>query len=68
MGSAKIIMTIWVLWKKPIKPPIKLGPDNTIDDIYYEKINMPFKSLMTGFFDASDINNLIERMLAYIKA
>ena len=68
MGSPKIIMTLWVLWKKPIKPPIKLGPDNTIDDIYYEKINMPFNSLMTEFFDASDINNLIERMLAYIKA
>ena len=68
MGSPKIIMTLWVLWKKPIKPPIKLGPDNTIDDICYEKINMPFNSLMTEFFDASDINNLIERMLAYIKA
>ena len=29
---------------------------------------MPFNSLMTEFFDASDINNLIQRMLAYIKA
>ena len=68
MGSAKIIMTLWVLWKKPIKRLIKLGPDNTIDDIYSEKINMPFNSLMTEFFDASGINDLIERMLAYIKA
>ena len=38
MGSAKIIMTLWVLWKKPIKG------------------------------DASDISDLIECMLAYIKA
>ena len=29
---------------------------------------MPFNCLMTEFFDASDINDLIERTLAYIKA
>ena len=29
---------------------------------------MLFNSLMTEFLDASDINNLIQRMLAYIKA
>ena len=29
---------------------------------------MPFNSLKTEFFDASNINDLIERMLAYIKA
>ena len=68
MGSAKIIMTLWVLWKKPIKLLIKLGPDDTTDDIYHDKIDMPFNSLMTEFFDASDINDLIQRMLGYIKA
>ena len=68
MGPAKIIMTLWVLWKKPIKRLIKFGPNDTTDDIYYEKIDMPFNSLMTEFFDASDINDLMERMLAYIKA
>ena len=30
-------------------------------------MEMPFKSLMTEFFDASDIIDLIQRMLAYIK-
>ena len=68
MGSAKIIMTLWVLWRKPIKRLIKLGPDDTTDDIYYERIDMPFNSLIAEFFDDSDINDLIERMLAYIKA
>ena len=77
MGSVKIIMTLWVIWKKPIKLLIKdpedaknvQGPDDSAnDDIYYEKIEMPFNSVMTEFFDASDINDLIERMLAYIKA
>ena len=29
---------------------------------------MPFNSLMTEFFEVSDINDLIQRMLAYIKA
>ena len=77
MGSAKIIMTVWVIWKNPIKLLIKLPEDtknaqelddDTTDDIYYEKTEMPFNRLMTGFFDASDINDLIERIPAYIKA
>ena len=78
MGSAKIIITLWVVWKKPIKLLIKLDPedaknaqdldDDTTGDIYYERIEMPFNSLMTEFFDASNINDLIECMLAYIKA
>ena len=77
MGPVKIMMTLWVIWKKPIKLLIK-DPDDaknahelddgTTDDIYYEEIEMPFNSLMAEFFDASDINDLIERMLAYIKA
>ena len=61
-------MTLWVIWKKPIKLLVKSGPedldDGTARDIYYEKIEMPFNSVMTEFFDASDINDLIERMLA----
>ena len=77
IGPVKIIMTLWGIWKKPIKLLIKLTEDaknaqdlddGTTDDIYYEKIEMPFNSLMTEFFDVSDINDLIERMLAYIKA
>ena len=51
MGSVKIIMTLWVIWKKPIKLLIKdaknaQGPD----DIYYKKIEMPFNSVMTEFY------------------
>ena len=33
----------------------------------YIRGEMPFNSLMTEFFEASDINVLIQRMLAYIK-
>ena len=70
IGPVKINMTLWVIWKKPIKLLIKLPEDAkstqdlydaTVDDIYYEKIEMPFN-------DVSDINDLTERMLAYIKA
>ena len=60
MGSSKIIMTLWVIWKKRTEPLIELGPedaknaqdlvDNTTGDIYYTKIEMPFNSLMTEFF------------------
>ena len=73
MGPAKIVMALWVVWKKPIKLLIKLDPedaknaqdldDDTAGDIYYKKIEMPFE-----FFEGSDINDLIQRMLAYIKA
>ena len=77
MGSAKIIMTLWVRWKKRIMPLIELDPedaknardldDGTTGDNYIRN-EMPFNSLMTEFFEASDINDLIQRMLAYIKA
>ena len=48
MGLVKIIMTLWVVWKKPIKLLIKLDPedaknaqdldDDATGDIYNEKI------------------------------
>ena len=75
MGSAKIIMTLWVKWKKSIKQLIELDPedlkdaqdmdDGIIDN--YVRVEMPFKSLMTEFFQGSDNNDLLQRMLAYIK-
>ena len=42
--------------------------DDGITGDNYERVEMSFNSLMTEFFDASDINDLIQRMLAYIKA
>ena len=61
MGSAKIIMTLYVRWKK-----LKDLDDGTGDE--YIRIEMPFNSLMTEFFEGSDSNKLIKRMLAHIKA
>ena len=75
MGSAKIIITLWIVWKKPIKLLIDLGPEN-LEDVQvlndgivdnYIRIEMPFNSLMTEFFQGSDISDLIQRMLAHIK-
>ena len=37
-------------------------------DIYCTRIEMPFNSLMTEFFEGSDINDLIQRMLTYVRA
>ena len=77
LGSAKIIMILWVIWKKPIRPFIELDPEDVknaqeLDDAItgdnYIRIEMPFNSLMTNFFQGSDSNDLIERMLGYIKA
>ena len=58
MGSAKIIMTLWVRWKKPMERSlIELDPedaknaqdldDGTSDN--YIRVEMPFNSLMTEF-------------------
>ena len=75
--SAKIIITLWVIWKKTIMPLIELGPkdaknaqdldDGTAGDNYI-RIEMPFNTLMTEFFDASNINGLMQCMVPYFKA
>ena len=58
MGSAKIIMTLWVEWKKSIMPLIELDPEDAKDtqelddDIIgdnYTRVEIPFNSLMTVF-------------------
>ena len=76
MGSAKIIMTLWVRWKKRIMPLIELDPEDTknAQDLDYGttgdnyiRVEMPLNKLMTEFFEASDINDLRQRMLACIK-
>ena len=59
LGSAKIIMTLWIIWKKPIEPLIELNPEDVknaqdLDDAItgdgYIRIEIPFNSLMTNFF------------------
>ena len=75
MESAKIIMTLWVRWKKPVKLAITLDPEdiesahdiggNTGDNC--TNMEMPFNSLVIKFFEGSDIKDLIQHMLAHIK-
>ena len=69
-------MTLWVTWKKPVEPLIELDPEDLEDaqDLNdgitgdnYIRVEMPFNSLMTEFFEGSDTNDLIQRMLAHIK-
>ena len=75
MGSAKVIMTLWVRWKKPVMPLIELDPDDGQDGLdiddntgdNYTSVQMPFNSLMTEFFESSDINRLTQYMLTHIK-
>ena len=75
MRSAKIIMTLWVRWKKPIMPLIKLDPEDAenAQDLdrstgdNYTTVEVPFNSLMTELFEGSDINDLIQSMLVHIK-
>ena len=55
--SARIIMTLWVRWKKPVKLAITLDPEDVegIQDVNgstgdnYARVEMPFNNLMTEF-------------------
>ena len=58
VGPAKIIMTLWVIWKKPIMRLIELDSedaknaydlDDDITDDNYIKVEMPFNNLRTSF-------------------
>ena len=59
--------------KKKLKGNQKHTEDNTDltthenDGDDYIRVEMPFNSLMTEFFQGSDKNDLIQRMLAHIK-
>ena len=75
MQSTKVIMTLRVRWRKPIKSTITLDPEDlesaqeiggNIGDNYI-RVEMPFNSLMTEVFEGSDIDGLIQRMFAHIK-
>ena len=73
MQSAKIIMTLSVRWKKPIMSLIELDLEDAenaqdVDGSTGDncRVEMPINSLIE-FFEGSSINDLIQRMLAYIK-
>ena len=77
MWPAKIIMTLWVIWKKPKMPLIELGLEDAKNAPYLDdgitgdnciRIETPFNNLKIEFFQAGDINDLIQLMLAYMKA
>ena len=61
--------------KKPLKSTIILNTEDVEDaqDIggnagnKYIRVEMPFKSLMTEFFEVSDIEELIQEMFTHIK-
>ena len=56
-------------------PLIELGPEdakNTQDvdgstGDNYTRVEMPFNSMMTEFFEASDISDLMQRMFAHTR-
>ena len=74
-GNAKVIMTLWARSKKPVKLPITLDPEDVegIQDIgsntgdNYIRVEMPFNSLMTEFFEGSNIAEQIQHMFEHIK-
>ena len=75
MQSTKVIMTLWVRWKKPVKLAITLDPEDVkgAQDIgsnignNYIKVEMLFNSLMAEFFGDSNSDELMQRMFVHIK-
>ena len=75
MNSAKVIMTLWVKWKKPLPKPaftpdaedLEGAEDIEVTGDQYIRIEMPFNSLMTEFLNGSNIEELLERMFVHIK-
>ena len=75
MQFEKMIITLWIRWKKHVKSNFTVDPENAegVQDVggntsdNYTSVEMPFNSLMAEFFEDSDINDLIQRMLAHIK-
>ena len=57
LGSAKVIMTLWIKWKK-------LSEGNSDS---YIRTEMSFNSKMTEFFQGSDIDGLLGVMFSHIK-
>ena len=75
MRSTKVIITLWVRWKKSVISFITLDPEavNDAQDVgdnignKYIRIDMPFNNLMTKFLEGSYNEELIQRMFAHIK-
>ena len=75
MGFAKIIKTLWVRWKKPVKLAITLDAEDVegVQDIggitgdNCTSVEMPFSSLMLEFFEDSNATELIQCMFEHIK-
>ena len=75
MQSAKIITILCVRLKKPVRLAIKLDPEDVevVQDIggntgdNYIRVEIPFTSLMTEFFEGTNTPELIQRMSEHIK-
>ena len=75
MQSAKVIVTVWLRWKKSVKLAITLDPKdvegaqdiegNTGDN--YIKVEMPFDTLMAELFEGSNTKELTQCMFTHIK-
>ena len=53
MQSTKVIMTLWVRWKKPAKSAITIDPEDVEDDMDVESNtddNYTFKPVYVGLF------------------
>ncbi|XP_057308929.1 uncharacterized protein LOC130647182 isoform X2 [Hydractinia symbiolongicarpus] len=61
MGSAKVQMSLWIMWKKKILPKSEEANDE------YIEVKKAFNSKMTEIFQGSDVDDVLDRMIADIK-
>ena len=75
MQSAKVIITLWVRWKKPVKLAVTLDPEDEEDaqdagcdtGDHYIRIEVSFNNLMTDIFEDSNNDKLIQHIFVHIK-
>ena len=65
-------MALWLRWKKPVKSAITLDPES-VDGSYdmgnntsdsYIKVEMPINSFNRQFFEGSNTEELLQRILS----
>ena len=75
MQSAKVIIILWVRWKKPVKLTITLGFQDVEDaqDVggdacdNYIRVEMSFNRLITEFFEDGKTGELTRHIFGHIK-
>ncbi|XP_057316769.1 uncharacterized protein LOC130657785 [Hydractinia symbiolongicarpus] len=73
MGSAKVQLSTWIIWKKKIMLALQPDAEDGIADVQhanidqYARVEKVFNSRLLQVFQDSDVNELLDNMFAQIR-